>query len=421
MKIYTLANVLASCINSTGSTDCNALFTAATPHSGSQPSNTLDAALNIARNPSNSVSALFALPTPQSPFQPTLSASPNDWTIAIALNGGGLNYPTSIAIDALGNVWASNYCGSNDACSSVTELSSSGQPMSSSSGFAVDSLWESYGLAIDIHGGVWVTNQQTPGGGNGSLAELTASGQLVSSAFSAGGIYFPVAVATDTDGSIWTANQGDSTVSKVSNTGNPISASGGWGAGRLSGPSAVAIDDDHYAWFANTYATSGSVTSISPDGSQVAEFTSGGDQPSGIATDRIGNGHVWTANYTTSSISELEITNAGTATLVSGGYTGGGINHPNGIAVDGSGNVWATNWDGKSLTELQGASGTNPGQPISPASGFGTDANLLQPYGIALDASGDVWVSNFGAGTITQFLGAATPVKTPLVGPPQEP
>ncbi|MGO9336295.1 MAG: hypothetical protein ACLPY1_02185 [Terracidiphilus sp.] len=418
-KIYTLANVLASCINSTGSTACNALFTAAKPPSGAQPTNTLDAALDIARNPSNNVATLFALPTPQAPFLPGLIAAPNDWTIAISFIGGGLNYPASIAIDALGNVWAANYCGSNSPCSSVTEFSSSGQPLSPSIGFADNSLWESYGLAIDIHGVAWVTNQQTSGG-NGSVAEMSSSGNI-SSTFSGGGIYFPVAVATDTDGSIWTANEGDSTVSKISNTGNPISPSGGWGAGQVSGPSAVAIDANHYAWLANTEASSGSVTSISPNGSQVTDIASGGDVPVGIATDEIGSGHVWIANYFTSSISELEINSGGTATVISSGYTGGGINHPNGIAVDGSGNVWATNWDGKTLTELQGASGANPGQPVSPASGFGADASLLKPYGIAFDSSGSIWVSNAGSNTITQFLGAAAPVKTPLVGPPQVP
>jgi hypothetical protein len=69
---------------------------------------------------------------------------------------------------------------------------------------------------------------------------------------------------------------------------------------------------------------------------------------------------------------------------------------------------------------LQGANGASPGQPLSPA-GLGADANLREPYSIALDASGNVWVSNFGSSTITQILGAAMPVKTPLVGPPQVP
>jgi streptogramin lyase len=423
-KIYTLSNILASCINSTGSTACNALFIAAKPPSASLPTNTIGAALDIAQNPSNNVAALFALPTPQAPFGPTLSAAPNDWMIAVTFNGGGLDLPASIAVDALGNMWTANYCGSNNPCSSVTELSSTGQPLSSSSGFTNGALWEDYGLAIDVHGSVWVTNQQSDGG-NGSVSELNTSGQ-VGSAYSGGGIYFPIAVATDTDGSIWTANQ-DSTVSKLSNNGTAISGSGGWGAHQVSDPSAVAIDANHNAWFANEGASSGSVTSVSSNGVTVNVIASGGDHPTGIATDRIGistnasQGHVWIANYTSSSISELELNNGGTVSVVSSGYTGGGIDNPNGIAIDGAGNVWVANWIGNTLSELQGARGANPGQPLSPASGFGTDAHLDSPYGIALDASGNIWVSNFHSDTITQILGAAMPVTTPLVGPPQLP
>jgi streptogramin lyase len=421
-KIYTLANILASCINSSGSTACDALFGAATPPSGSAPQNTIDAALDIAQNPFNNVAALFALPTPQAPFEPGLDTAPSDWTMSVTFNGGGLDFPASIAIDAAGKVWTVNYCGSNNPCASVTELSSAGTPLSSK-GFTNGSLWESYGLAIDVHAGVWVTNQQT-NGGDGSLSELNASGEVVSTS-DGGGIYYPVAVATDSDGSIWTANQGDSTVSKLLDSGSAVSVvsgSGGWGAGHLFGPAAVAIDANHYAWFANADASSGDVTSVSPNGATVRVVMSGGDGPTGIATDRVGQGHVWIANYNTSSISELELTGNGDATVVSTTpYTGGGIEHPNGIAVDGSGNVWVTNWIGNTLSEFQGASGAHPGRALSPSSGFGADANLHRPYGIAIDSSGNIWVSNFGSDTVTQFLGAATPVGTPLAGPPQLP
>jgi streptogramin lyase len=426
-KINSLANTLETCVASNGATACTGLFTSATPPGGTAPDNTLDAALNIARNPSNNVGALFALAGQQPPFEPSLSAAPNDWTLALTFSGGGLNYPTSIAIDASGNVWTANYCGSNSPCSSATELSPGGQPLSPSTGFtdSPDTLWENYGLAIDPSGNVWLTNQQTANGGDGSVSQMSNSGQ-VGSAFSGGGIFFPVAVAADTNGNIWVANQGDSTVSKLGNDGSAISGSSGWGAGQLSGPSAVAIDANNFAWFANQDASSGSVTSISSDGSAVNEIPSGGEHPSGVATDQIGvptnssKGHVWIANYSSSSVSELRLNNDGTVTVVSTGYSGGGVNRPNGIAVDGSGNVWVANYGGNNLTELQGANGASPGQPLSPA-GLGADANLREPYSIALDASGNVWVSNFGSSTITQILGAAMPVKTPLVGPPQVP
>ena len=55
------------------------------------------------------------------------------------------------------------------------------------------------------------------------------------------------------------------------------------------------------------------------------------------------------------------------------------------------------------------------------SSGFGADASLVAPYALAIDASGNLWVTNSGKNTLTQFIGVATPVKTPLAGPPQAP
>jgi streptogramin lyase len=190
---------------------------------------------------------------------------------------------------------------------------------------------------------------------------------------------------------------------------------------------AVAIDASHNAWFANQSAYPGSVTRISPNGTEVLQINCCGEEPSGIATDAIRQsngavvGHVWVANFASNSVSELEIKDSGSVAIVSTGYKGGGINHPNGLAVDGDGNVWVANYDGNSISELQGAKSGKPGYPLSPKTGFGSDANLSKPYSIAIDQSGNVWVSNFGSSTISEFLGAAAPVATPLTGPAQLP
>jgi streptogramin lyase len=58
---------------------------------------------------------------------------------------------------------------------------------------------------------------------------------------------------------------------------------------------------------------------------------------------------------------------------------------------------------------------------VSPALGYGLDAPISEPYGLAIDASGSVWLSNAGASTLTQMVGIASPVKTPLLGPPVQP
>jgi hypothetical protein len=46
---------------------------------------------------------------------------------------------------------------------------------------------------------------------------------------------------------------------------------------------------------------------------------------------------------------------------------------------------------------------------------------LLEPYAVAIDAAGNVWVSNYGSDTLTEFIGVAAPVKTPLLGPVRVP
>ena len=88
-KLNMLADMLATCINSVGGvagdgSPCGRLFAASTPTGNSAPTNVLDAALQIAKNPSSNVSALYNLVSPFAPFQPTLSAEPADWTLSIS-------------------------------------------------------------------------------------------------------------------------------------------------------------------------------------------------------------------------------------------------------------------------------------------------------------------------------------------------
>ena len=139
------------------------------------------------------------------------------------------------------------------------------------------------------------------------------------------------------------------------------------------------------------------------------------DGASGVATDQSGN--VWIANYYGNSISEVNTCGK----LEVDAAMGGGLVRPQGIAVDGAGTVWVANYQGNSLSELGGSSSATAGMLLSPSTGFGTDASLLAPYGVAIDASGNLRVTNSGKNTLTQFIGVAVPVKTPLAGPPQTP
>src|SRR5579862_2600664 len=169
-KLYTLADIVASCVESSGRSQCANLFAAATPPGGIAPTTTLEAALDIARNPSNNVAELFGLILANAPYEPALSSAPNDWTLALSFRGGGLSGPTALAIDASGDVWIADYN------SAVTELSPIGAALSPSSGFTGGGLFESLGIAIDQMGHVWVTDEQSASHVNSGGGAVTILG-----------------------------------------------------------------------------------------------------------------------------------------------------------------------------------------------------------------------------------------------------
>jgi streptogramin lyase len=404
-KLNSLANALASCTGGSGS--CAALFSAAT-FGSAVPTNTLDATLNIARAPGNNVAAIYALAGANSVFSPALTAAPPDWMLHNTVSGGGMNLPASLGVDASGNVWASNYF------NTVSEFSPAGNAVYPA-GISGSGINESYGMALDVQGNVWIANEQTTAqSGTGDVTELNSSGQPIATGITSGGIYFPLAVAADTNGDMWIADYGDSKVSLLSSSGSAISSSTGWGGTSLAFPVAIAVDADHNAWVANQGGLL-PVTKISADGTEVTNYDCDCDGASGVATDQSGN--VWIANYYGNSISEVNTCGK----LEVDAAMGGGLVRPQGIAVDGAGTVWVANYQGNSLSELGSSSSATAGMLLSPSTGFGADSSLVAPYALAIDASGNLWVTNSGKNTLTQFIGVATPVKTPLAGPPQAP
>jgi len=72
-------------------------------------------------------------------------------------------------------------------------------------------------------------------------------------------------------------------------------------------------------------------------------------------------------------------------------YTGGGIYHPSALALDASGNVWVANYGGSSGVTIL----SNTGTPAagSPFTGGGT---IVNPTAIAIDPSGNAWLINGG-------------------------
>ena len=147
-------------------------------------------------------------------------------------------------------------------------------------------------------------------------------------------------------------------------------------------------------WIANS---GGSVTGITSTGTSVANKSGGG---TGISIDNAGN--IWSLNKSASSVAEF----SNTGTVLSSGYTGAGISTPTALAIDGAGMVWIAN-SNSTISVL-----TNAGAAVSTSSGYPTTTST--PSSLSIDASGNLWLTNSGDSSLTEVIGAASPVSTPM-------
>jgi DNA-binding beta-propeller fold protein YncE len=417
--------VLAACINSTGATSsqCNTLFTTATrtgAAGGTAPTDTATAAINIAHFPSTTGgSTLFNLIAGiGTPFQPSYSSATSvpDWTMPIVYTGGGLNTAqnsSSIALDSLGNVWIADF-----ATSALTKFSPLGAPLSGSSGFTGGGLSSPNSLAIDASDNVLAANYQ-----GSNVSKLTNAG-APASIFSGASIQSPGNIAIDASGNIWVGDYtGSGGVSEIDKNGNALSTGGPFGTSPALGTAnAIALDATGNLYVANG-GGAGYVSKFGPTGSYIATSSNqtvvgGLAYPNGIAIDASGN--LWTANGWI-DVSKL---NSSLVPLFTNGIAGGGIgtiSHnasggnvlgTTGVSIDGAGHAWFSLLndlvaelaaDGTALTNASGIT-VGPGGPYP----------TLLPNGIAVDSAGNVWIISLGTNTLTELLGAAVPVATPL-------
>ena len=83
-------------------------------------------------------------------------------------------------------------------------------------------------------------------------------------------------------------------------------------------------------------------------------------------------------------------------------YTGAELASPYGIAIDASGNAWVTNEAGFSVVKAP-----SPTQTFATTS-YNT-AGLIAPRGISIDPSGNVWIANTGGNNVVKLTSAGSP------------
>jgi hypothetical protein len=436
--INTLANIVASCVNSDGTgSPCAALAVAATPSGGTAPTDTIQGTYNVARNPGNNVSALYGLAGATPPFQPMLSAAPNDWTLPVTYTGIGVG-ATVMAIDASGNIWVPG-TNTGSAPYSVFELSNNGTVLSGANGYTGGGLNIPAGIAIDPAGDAWVPS-------TGNVVELSSSGAILSGAngFTGGGLSTPRAIAVNGQGDAWVADIGSRSLIKLDNNGNILSGPSGFLPGNGSLPFGLGIDQTGDVWVGDGVSAvtvfNNSGTVISGSGYPVTDFG-----PMTVSFDASGNawmntndccvindpGALGLNNVAKLSSSGVQLSPAsGYTNCISPGLVGDLITDciwwsGDAFALDGAGNVWGIEaWQTKvngpvpnpmfsvAVSEL-----SNTGTLLSGANGYGytgllsfSDA-LLTPA-VAVDGGGNVWL--LWGGTLKELVGAATPVVTPF-------
>lgn len=445
LKLNTIANVLSDCVNQTtsSSSPCTNFFAAVTPTfaprttstTATAPTDIFQAAVYMSLNPTstNSTSSmtnmatLIAMQTPFMPFSPALSAAPTDWTLAILYSGTGVNYLSSAAVDANGDVWFSN----DNTTGGVVELNGGTGTIGGTAGvtggfigfYSGGSYTPSGGspttatangtrqVAIDQSGNAWFP---------GYIANYlfrAMSGSGVNGVFPLpSGPTLPYAIAVDPANNIF-ATTGSTQIVSVSGTAangtiaTTTNLESAAAASLTISPSSVgyapANGNSSLSEFSTTGLTNVTSSPFSPTG-----LSSG----YGSAID--GNNRVLIVNTNGTSIIAVSSTNTYSSFASNSCLSG-----PRFIAVDGNNNVWVSNTN-STTTTVNGTSGqpiytvcefNNAGTLISSGTGFGPHG-ITTGRGIAVDLSGNVWVTSYttGTNTVTEIVGAAVPVVNPI-------
>jgi hypothetical protein len=237
-------------------------------------------------------------------------------------------------------------------------------------------------------------------------------GWTIAIKYTGGGLYAPDAVAIDGEGNAWVTNNflfgsrqgltdcavGGAGVTKLAPDGFPLSPNFGFRGGGIDGAGfGLAVDQTGNIWIGNYRGNS--VSMLTPDGSPLSPVGTGfkangnASKVQGIVVDYDGN--IWFVNNGPSGAcpgcgNSLILFPGGDASnSVNFTYPGTGtLSQPFDIALDLEGELWITNGVGNTVARIDAL-----GNPV-----FQSDAGccgISEPKGLAIDSLGDVWIANF--------------------------
>jgi trimeric autotransporter adhesin len=284
-----------------------------------------------------------------------------------------------------------------------------------------------YGLAVDTAGNIYIADTY-----NNRIRKVTATtgdistvaGDGIAGYSGDGGtatsaeLDLPCGVAVDTAGNIYIADTYNSVIRKVTaSTGIIYSV-----AGDLSYPDGVAVDSASNIYIADSgnnrvrelTATTGIVSTVAGDG--VAGYSGDGgaatsaelNDPRGVAVNTAGN--IYIADTDNNRIRKVTVSTDIISTVVgdgTAGFSGNGgaatsaeLNEPWGVAVNTAGAIYIADFANNRIRKVTASTGiisTLAGDGTAGYSGDGgaaTKAELNEPAGVALDKAGNIYIAD---------------------------
>jgi PKD repeat protein len=277
------------------------------------------------------------------------------------------------------------------------------------------------GVAVAPSGNIYIVDRE-----NNSVLKLDSNGNFITrwgsyGRVATGQFYYPSGVAVDSLGNVYVTDWGNNRIQKFDGDGNFITT---WGSngdedGNFSnGPEAIAVDSSD-----NIY-----VAGNGPD--RIQKFDSNGKflrrisvgdvetwiyRPHGIAVDA--NDNIYIVDGEGRCIYELNSNGEVIRTFgINGGYSHGDgqLGEPRGIAVDSFGNVY--------IADVFDTSGVDYGSQIQKFDNKGSfitrwgslgngTGQFYGTRGIAVDSSGNVYVTDYGGNRLEKFASDKLVVK----------
>jgi len=359
-------------------------------------------------------------------FQPTQSQAASGDIITVAgtgvagFSGDGaaaiaaqLQYPEGIALDSAGNLYIAD--AQNNRIRKVDGVS---------------------GAITTIAGTVFGYS------GDGGLATLAL-------------LNFPTGIAIDGSGNLYIADSGNNRIRKIDSLTGKISTVAGTGVAGFTGDGALAtsaqlngaidvaldsagnlyISDWNNQRIRKVDALTGKISTVAGSGIP-SLFGDGGpataawlNYPNGIAID--GAGNLYIADTRNGRIRKVDAVSGNISTVAGTsrfGYSGDGgpatsawLDHPTGVAVDGSGNLYiADNLNNRlrKVDALTGNISTVAGTGVLGYSGDGgpaTSAQLSQPFRVVIDNSGNFYIADYSNHSIRKVSATTVPPNQPPV------